>query len=330
MPGGHVELSNDPYYNPNLVPRRHDFLERPPASTSGRQKFVMTTDVDRSMADVSGRLAAAGRSRRLVDCRRSGLLAGMLDEPLDDRPVPGGRGVCTVIAVVVLALALAMTVRRGADRHRCAGPRRTPAALSAVAAAERKAGAVAVLAACAAVALAGGADAPRRRQRRSAWRRVGSASLRGLRRRRTNQVPPTWGSAKTAHRANCVGECRLARHGVGVPDVGLAGVVARRRARCRRRAARRRSRCGDGDGHPARRDGDDRRRVAGLIRSPAVGVDITGGSGSLPVQWPTSGDHLSASDRTAADRGGLGGSRGRRLLIIPAAFDCLDGRQSSR
>ncbi len=25
-----VELSNDPYYNPNLVPRRHDFLELPP------------------------------------------------------------------------------------------------------------------------------------------------------------------------------------------------------------------------------------------------------------------------------------------------------------
>ena len=30
MPGGSAELTSDPYYNPNLVPRRHDFLELPP------------------------------------------------------------------------------------------------------------------------------------------------------------------------------------------------------------------------------------------------------------------------------------------------------------
>ena len=26
----HAELTNDPYYNPNLIPGRHDFLELPP------------------------------------------------------------------------------------------------------------------------------------------------------------------------------------------------------------------------------------------------------------------------------------------------------------
>ena len=34
----HAELTNDPYYNPNLVPRRHDFLElpRPAGHSPGR------------------------------------------------------------------------------------------------------------------------------------------------------------------------------------------------------------------------------------------------------------------------------------------------------
>ena len=72
MPGGIVELTHDPYYNPNLVPRRHDFLELASVPTTLRRELSMTTGLDRSTptsADVSLLLRDPPR---LGDRRRRG------------------------------------------------------------------------------------------------------------------------------------------------------------------------------------------------------------------------------------------------------------------
>ena len=114
----------------------------------------MTTDVDRSMptsADVS--LLLRDRVAWAIVAGVA-LLAGTLATLIDDRPGLAARGVFTVIPVAVLAVVMAMTLRRGAILSAGAlAIAVTPAGLAAVAAGAEW-GAVAVLAACAAVALA--------------------------------------------------------------------------------------------------------------------------------------------------------------------------------
>ena len=257
----HAELTRRSVLQPQPRARRHDFLELPPPRRLPRQEFVMTTEsIERCRRQRTSSLLLRDR---IAWAMAAGvvLLAGTVDEAARRPPRPRRLRGVHGLPVVVLAVALALTLRRGAILSAGALVLAvTPAALAAVAAAS----------ACGSGRRAGGVwrrgpgvvgpATPRRRQRRSACRR-------GRRRRRVGGVDADDRSDADLGNSVTKRTGELLWSSVGsldttliVPDHGLADLVGRRRARGRSRARRRRRawrRC-----DPARRGGDDRGRVA--------------------------------------------------------------------